>query len=63
MTDISVVDAVAIIGAWLLTLAAGLMVGTAFGLAAGVGAAFAVLGVLLLAWAIRASQAEEGESR
>lgn len=58
MTDSDLIDVIAIVGATLLTTAAGLLVGYAFGTIPGIGAAAGVLGALLLLYAIGASRYE-----
>lgn len=53
---LDVVDAIAIAGAILLTFGAGLLIGSMYGLLAGIGVAALVLGGLLIAYAIPASR-------
>lgn len=59
MTQADLVDAIAVAGALLLTLGAGLIIGSAFGTVPAIGAAALVLGTLLIAYAIPASRSEE----
>lgn len=58
LSDSDVIDLIAVVGAVLLTLAAGLLFGSTFGTIPGIGAAAATLGALLIAYAIPASRSD-----